>query len=161
MIVGETFKWLIRMNDRLDVAVWWEGPNPRPGDCHPMFPRCLSLSPPCPLSHSPLSMFLAFAHSSPSPPVFSPFHLASLSPSRFCRCYASPGYTSQLPLHWFATQEIAFRRGVAEDLLLENLLESTTEKRHMTISLNILATSLDILFAHADHSRVQTTDVHI
>lgn len=70
MIVGETFERLIRMNDRLDVAVSWEGPNPRPGDCHPMFPRCLLLS----TSVRPPFLFSrCFSHSLTSPSSFLPF----------------------------------------------------------------------------------------
>lgn len=113
VIVGETFKRLIRMNDRLDVAVSWEGPNTRPGDCRLMFPRLLALR----LVLSPRLFSRCFSHSLASlRSSFLPTLSIPLLPVSSCLRYASPTRTSRLSFHWFATQEIAFHGGVSEDL---------------------------------------------
>jgi len=116
--------------------------------------RCflaVSRFPPCPLSLSLLSMFLAFTR---SPSSFLPF-----SPCRFCRCYA----TSRTSRPSLRDARNCFSKRRRRGSLIRGFARiDYREMSYITISLNILV-SLDIsyriLLAHANHSHVQTADV--
>lgn len=149
MIVGETFKRLIRMNDRLDVTVSWEGPNPRPGDCRLMLPRLLSFY----LVLSPFLFSRRFSHSLTS--LSSSFHLVlvSLLPVSYYLRYASPSRIFRLPFRWFRDTRNCFLKRRCQGSLIRGFARANyREKSYMTIYFNILLPL--ILSTHADRLHV-------
>lgn len=145
MIVGETFKRLIRMNDRLDVTVSWEGPNPRPGDCRLMLPRFLSFY----FVLSPFLFFQRFSHLLLSPRPFSSYRLPSS-----CLLLSSLRITFRLPFRRFREARNCFPKRRRRGSLIRGFTRTNyREISYVIISLNV-PLPLDILSTHANYSHV-------